>query len=82
MSAISTVLLEFLKAWRSAALQCTRPFMGAPTILFIICFLIFGVDAIGFTAKDSPALFTNVSWILAKSDKLAMICLETPANPR
>lgn len=79
MSAISTVLLEFLKP--GDLLLYSSPVYGG-TDHFIHDFLMkIGVDAIPFyphsTREEIEALIENSG----KSNRLGMIYLETPANP-
>ena len=79
MSAISTVLLEFLKP--GDLLLYSSPVYGG-TDHFIHDFLLkIGVEAIAFypgtSQKEIEAIIDNSG----KADRLGMIYLETPANP-
>ncbi|MDH7445911.1 cystathionine gamma-synthase family protein [Aquimarina sp. 2201CG14-23] len=79
MSAISTVLLEFLKP--GDLLVYSNPVYGG-TDHFIHHFLDkIGVDTIGVMPNQSMEEVTQMIEASGKSDKLAMIYLETPANP-
>jgi methionine-gamma-lyase len=77
MSAISTVLLEFLKP--GDIILFSSPVYGG-TDHFINHFLPkIGVEAIGFNANDNEEKINEL--IAGKEDKLALIYVETPANP-
>ncbi len=79
MSAISTVLLEFLKP--GDLLLYSSPVYGG-TDHFIHHFLPkIGIDAVGFNANDSKKDILDILEKTGKADKLAMIYMETPANP-
>jgi methionine-gamma-lyase len=79
MSAISTVLLEFLKP--GDVLLYSSPVYGG-TDHFIHHFLPkIGIDAIGFSPNQSEDEIITMLINSGKSDKLAMIYVETPANP-
>ena len=79
MSAISTTLLEFLKP--GDLLLYSNPTYGG-TDHFIHHFLPkIGVDAIGFDAHQSYEEIVAMLQASGKSDRLAMIYVETPANP-
>lgn len=79
MSAISTVLLEFLKP--GDLLLFSSPTYGG-TDHFIHHFLKeIGVDSIGFDAGQSKEEIISLVQATGKADKLAFIYLETPANP-
>jgi methionine-gamma-lyase len=79
MSAISTVLLEFLKP--GDLLLYSSPTYGG-TDHFIHHFLAkIGVDSIGFTPKNTKAEIIDKIKRSGKADKLAFIFIETPANP-
>jgi len=79
MSAITTVLLEFLKP--GDLLLHSNPLYGG-TDHFINVFLPkYGIHTLGFTPHDNPE---EVARLLAQhpaAGRLAMIYLETPANP-
>jgi len=79
MSAISTVLLEFLNP--GDLLLYSSPVYGG-TDHFIHHFLPkIGVDAIGFNADQSYEEIVAMVEQSGKADRLAMIYTETPANP-
>ena len=79
MSAISTVLLEFLKP--GDVLLYSSPVYGG-TDHFIHHFLPkIGIDAIGFSPDQNEKEIIQVLIHSGKLDKLAMIYVETPANP-
>ncbi len=79
MSAISTVLLEFLKP--GDVLLYSSPTYGG-TDHFIQHFLTkIGVEGIGFNAEDTKEDIINSILKSGKKDQLAMIYIETPANP-
>ncbi len=79
MSAISTILLEFLKP--GDVLLFSEPVYGG-TDHFIHHFLPkIGVEAIGFDANDSYEDIVARVQASGKADKVAMIYAETPANP-
>ncbi len=79
MSAISTVLLEFLKP--GDLLVYSNPVYGG-TDHFIHHFLDkIGVDTIGVMPNQTKEEIVQMITDSGKADKLAMIYLETPANP-
>ncbi len=79
MSAISTVLLEFLKP--GDLLVYSNPVYGG-TDHFIHHFLDkIGVDTIGVMPNQSMEEVEEMIKASGKADQLAMIYLETPANP-
>jgi len=79
MSAISTVLLEFLKP--GDLLVYSNPVYGG-TDHFIHHFLDkIGVDTIGVMPNQCIEEVIEMIQTSGKADKLAMIYLETPANP-
>ncbi len=79
MSAISTVLLEFLNP--GDLLLYSSPTYGG-TDHFIHHFLQkIGVDAIGFDANHSKEEIIQLIESTGRANRLAMIYLETPANP-
>jgi methionine-gamma-lyase len=79
MSAISTTLLEFLKP--GDLLLFSSPVYGG-TDHFIHHFLPkIGVEAIGFNSKHSFEEILKIVEQTGKGDRLAMIYVETPANP-
>lgn len=79
MSAISTVLLEFLKP--GDLLLYSSPIYGG-TDHFIHHFLpTIGVECIGFNAHDSKEAIIEKVKNTGKQDKLKLVYVETPANP-
>ena len=79
MSAISTVLLEFLKP--GDLLLYSMPVYGG-TDHFINYFLkSIGVESIGFRPNQSKKEITALIEASGFDSKLAMIYIETPANP-
>lgn len=79
MSAISTVMLEFLKP--GDAILYSSPTYGG-TDHFIHSFLKkIGVDSISFHPEDSKEDIQKIIEASGKSDRLGMIYIETPANP-
>lgn len=79
MSAISTVLLEFLKP--GDLLLFSSPTYGG-TDHFIHHFLKkIGVEAVGFKPEDDKETIIKLIEKTGKTDHLAMVYIETPANP-
>ena len=79
MSAISTVMLEFLKP--GDLLLFSSPTYGG-TDHFIHHYLQdIGVESIGFTADQSREEITQLVQDSGKADRLSLIYIETPANP-
>ena len=79
MSAISTILLEFLNP--GDLLLFSSPSYGG-TDHFINNFLIkIGVEVVCFTAEDSKEQIIERINQTGKAEKLAQIFVETPANP-
>ncbi|MDZ7847584.1 MAG: cystathionine gamma-synthase family protein [Owenweeksia sp.] len=79
MSAISTLLLEFLKP--GDLLLYSNPVYGG-TDHFITQFLKkYGIHTLGFTPKDTNENIIARLEAHPHKDRLAMIYLETPANP-
>jgi methionine-gamma-lyase len=79
MSAITTVLLEFLSP--GDLLLYSMPVYGG-TDHFINTFLPkIGIDAIGFRPDMNADEISKLIADAGKADKLAMIYIETPANP-
>lgn len=79
MSAISTVLLEFLKP--GDLLLYSSPLYGGTHHFIHHTLTKFGIHILGFRAGQNKE---NIEAILKQSgmaDKLAMIYIETPANP-
>jgi len=79
MSAITTVLLEFLKP--GDLLFYSMPVYGG-TDHFINSFLPkIGIDVLGFMPGKSEMEMNEILLKSGKADRLAMIYIETPANP-
>lgn len=79
MSAITTVLLEFLKP--GDLLLYSMPVYGG-TDHFINTFLPkIGINTIGFRPEMSENQIETLLASTGKADKLALIFIETPANP-
>lgn len=79
MSAISTVLLEFLKP--GDLLLYSSPTYGG-TDHFIHHFLpSIGVESVGFDASHSKEEIIAKIKATGKAERLALVCMETPANP-
>ncbi|MEZ4991382.1 MAG: cystathionine gamma-synthase family protein [Saprospiraceae bacterium] len=79
MSAISTVLLEFLKP--GDLLLYSLPVYGG-TDHFITHFLKdIGIESIGFRSDQSKEEIIEMVRQSGRSDKLALIYVESPANP-
>lgn len=79
MSAISTVMLEFLKP--GDLLLYSQPVYGG-TDHFINHYLKdVGIEAIGFRPDHNKADITRMVEASGKADRLSLIYLETPANP-
>lgn len=79
MSAITTVLLEFLKP--GDLLLYSMPVYGG-TDHFINTFLPkIGIDTLGFRPEMSETDIITLLENTGKADKLSMIFIETPANP-
>lgn len=79
MSAISTVLLEFLKP--ADLLVYSTPLYGG-TDHFIQHFLPkFGIETLGFKSGQEGDELEQMIKDTGKSDRLALMIIETPANP-
>ncbi len=79
MSAISTVLLEFINP--GSLLLYSTPIYGG-TDHFIESFLVkMGIDSVCFHPGQSEAEIKGIVDATGKSDKLAMVYIETPTNP-
>ncbi len=79
MGAITTALLEFLKP--GDLLLTSAPLYGG-TDHFLNHFLPkIGVDVIEFTAHEDQEAIERLLTASGKQDRLAMIFIETPANP-
>lgn len=79
MAAISTVLLEFLKP--GDLLVYSNPVYGG-TDHFVNHYLpSIGVEVLGFHPNESSSEVKKMIEATGKADKLAMIYMETPANP-
>src|SRR6056297_1307199 len=79
MSAITTVLLEFLKP--GDLLLYSRPVYGGTNHFITQILPKFGIEVLGFSAKDDKQKITDLLEESGMKEKLAMIYVETPANP-
>lgn len=79
MSAITTVMLEFLKP--GDLLLCSSPVYGGTDHFTKHVLDKFGVDLIEFSAHDSMEDIRARVESTGKADRLAMVYVETPANP-
>ena len=79
MSAISTVLLEFLKP--GDLLLFSRPVYGGTDHLIQTYLNDFGIKSIGFGAKDSFEDIIKMVEDSGHGDNLSVIFVESPANP-
>lgn len=79
MSAISTAMMEFLKP--GDLILCSRPLYGG-TDHFVNNFLAkMGIHSVGFHAEMDKAEIVEAINATGHGDRLAMIHIETPANP-
>jgi methionine-gamma-lyase len=79
MSAISTVLLEYLKP--GDLLLCSLPLYGGTDHFINKILPKFGVHVASFKVGQSPDEVIKIVRATGMADKLAMIFIETPANP-
>ncbi len=79
MSAISTVLLEFLKP--GDLLVYSMPVYGGTNHFINHVLKDLGIHTIGFSPKHSESEIIELIENSGKKDKLSMIYVETPANP-
>lgn len=79
MAAISTVMLEFLKP--GDLLLYSQPVYGGTDHFINYCLEELKIDSIGFTADQSFDEIIDLVENTGKADRLAMIYIETPANP-
>lgn len=79
MSAITTVLLEFLSP--GDLLLYSRPVYGGTNHFITQILPKFGINILGFSAKDNKREIIHLLKNSGMHDKLAMIYVETPANP-
>ncbi len=79
MSAISTLLLEFLKP--GDLLLCSLPLYGGTDHFIHKILPKWGIHVVSFKAKQSKDEIINLVKSTGKADKLAMVYIETPANP-
>jgi len=79
MSAISTVLLEFLNP--GDIVLYSKPCYGGTDHFINHILPKYGISGIGYTSKDSKDEIINLLEATGKADKLAVIYAETPANP-
>ena len=79
MSAISTVLMEFLKP--GDLLVYSSPVYGGTDHFINHLLTRIGVESVGIRADHNKKDIIEMIEATGKADKLAMIYLETPANP-
>ncbi len=79
MSAISTVLFEFLKP--GDLLLYSSPLYGGTAHFINEVLTKFGIEVMGFRAGMTAAEMISLLEKSGKRDQLAMIYVETPANP-
>lgn len=79
MSAISTTLLEFLKP--GDLLLCSLPLYGGTDHFINKILPKWGIHVASFKVGQSRDEVINIVKSTGKADKLAMIYIETPANP-
>ncbi len=79
MSAITTVLLEFLKP--GDLLLTSTPLYGGSDHFIHKILPKFGINVISFTVKQSKADIIKLVTDSGMANKLAMVYIETPANP-
>jgi len=79
MSAISTMLLEFLKP--GDLLLCSLPLYGGTDHFIHKILPKWGIHVASFKVGQSHDEVINIVKATGKADKLAMIYIETPANP-
>jgi methionine-gamma-lyase len=79
MAAISTVLCEFLHP--GDLLLVSNPLYGGTHHFVHHVLTKFGVDVLGFPPGANQAELEKIILKSGKADKLAMILVETPANP-
>lgn len=79
MSAISTVLLKFLKP--GDLLLYSNPVYGGTSHFIKDILTGFGIDVLPFSAKDSQEMILDRLEQSGKAKNLAMVYIETPANP-
>ena len=79
MAAISTTVLELLKP--GDLLLHSEPIYGGSDHFFKHILLKFGIHSVGFMPNQSKEEVINIINSTGKADKLAMIFIESPANP-
>lgn len=79
MSAISTVMLEFLRP--GDLLLFSSPVYGGTDHFIRHVLPKFGIEVLGFPAGKPKEKILEILQKSGKADKLAMIYMETPANP-
>jgi len=79
MSAISTIMLEFLRPGDVLLFGC--PVYGGTDHFIRHVLPKFGIQVIGFPAGKPKEVIEDILEKSGKADKLAMIYMETPANP-
>ncbi|TVR39886.1 MAG: cystathionine gamma-synthase family protein [Cryomorphaceae bacterium] len=79
MSAISTVLLEFLKP--GDVLLTSAPLYGGSDHFVKKILPLFGIEVLSFTNENTAEAIIDLVEKSGKADKLAFVFIETPANP-
>jgi methionine-gamma-lyase len=79
MAAISTTVMELLKP--GDLLVHSEPIYGGTDHFFKHILLKYGIHSIGFLPTDSKETIIKKIKATGKSDQLAMIFIESPANP-
>jgi methionine-gamma-lyase len=79
MGAITTALLEFLKP--GDLLLCSGPLYGGTDHFINHMLPKLGIDSLEFKSGEDPAEVIRHIEASGKADRLAMIYIETPANP-
>ena len=79
MSAITTVLLEFLKP--GDLLLYSSPLYGGTDHFIKKILPKYNIHTVGFSVKQSKQEIQDLVEATGKADKLALIYIETPANP-
>lgn len=79
MAAIATTLFEFLKP--GDTVLCSEPLYGGSDYFFKHVITRFGIRAVGFKASSSAKELERLIKEKGIAKKLAMIYVETPANP-
>ena len=79
MAAISTVLLEFLRP--GDLLLISSPLYGGSDHFIKKILTRFGIDSLTFKVGQTTQEIIDLVHVSGKGDKLAMVYIETPANP-